>query len=155
MANIEPIKDRVLEEYEKQIRYYWRTSRHNKNTYKLTQSLVVILGAVVTLVASLASANFITSNTFWDNTFAIAAPVLAALLTIAGGFSQAFRWGATWRDLVLNAERLEKERDRISVMKPENLDPNKELAFLNDLVISETETFFQRILGGAKRGKET
>ena len=114
----------------------------------------MILGAAVTLIASLASASFIASNPFWDTAFAIAAPVLAAFLTIAGGFSQAFRWGATWRDLVLNAERLERERDRILIMKPDERDPIKELAILNELVIEETETFFQRILGGAKKEKE-
>ena len=56
--------------------------------------------------------------------------------------------------MVLNAERLEGERDRILVMKPEERDPAKDLAILNDLVIAETKTFFQRILGGAKPGKE-
>jgi hypothetical protein len=113
----------------------------------------VILGALVTLVASLSSSNFITSDPFWKTAFAIAAPVLAAILTIAGGFSQSFQWGAAWRDMVLNAERLEKERDRILVTKTEERDRAKDLAILNELVIEETQTFFQRILGGGKRDK--
>ena len=154
MNNDESPDDYVLRKYSSDIEFYWRASRHNKKSYKLTRSLVVILGAIVTLVASLSSATFITSNPFWDTAFAIAAPVLAAILTIAGGFSQSFQWGAAWRDMVLNAERLERERDRILVTKPEERDPAKELAILNDLVIEETQTFFQRILGGAKNERD-
>lgn len=154
MKNAESTDDYVLQRYSSAIEYYWRASSHNKKSYKLTRSLVVILGALVTLVASLSSASFITSRPFWDTAFAIAAPVLAAILTIAGGFSQTFHWGAAWRDMAVNAERLERERDRILVAKPEERDPTKELAILNDLVIAETQTFFQRILGGAKSEKD-
>lgn len=152
--NAESTDDYVLPRYSNAINYYWKASSHNKNAYKFTRSLVLILGALVTLLASLSSARFITSNPFWDTAFAIAAPLLAAILTIAGGFSQTFHWGAAWRDMVLNAERLERERDRIHVTKPEERHPAKELALLNELVIAETETFFQRVLGGAKREKE-
>ena len=154
MENAESSKDYVLERYERAIDYYWKTSRHNRNSYKTTRSLVLILGATVTLVASLSSAHFIDSNSFWNTTFAVIGPVLAALLTIAGGFSQTFQWGAAWHDMTLNAERLEQERDRIRVMKPEERDPAKELDVLNKLVIAETQTFFQRILGGAKTVKD-
>jgi len=153
MTNDKSTDDYVLQRYDNAIQYYWESSANNKRSYKVTRSLVVILGAIVTLVASLLSAEFITSNPFWHNTFAVAAPVLAAILTIAGGLSQSFQWGAAWHDMVLNAERLERERDRIRVTKPEERDPAKELSILNDLVISETETFFQRILGGAKEEK--
>ena len=147
-------EDYVLERYNKSIDYYWMASRHNKKAYKLTRSLVVILGAFVTLVASLSSAKFIESKPFWDTLFAIASPMLAAILTIAAGFSQTFQWGAAWRDMVLNAERLEKERDRIIISKTEDRNKTKELDNLNDLVIEESETFFQRILGGAKKERE-
>jgi hypothetical protein len=144
--------DYVLERYGNAVNYYWKTSRHNKRAYKLTRSLTVVLGALVTLLASLSSASFITSDPVWKTGFAIATPVLAAILTIVAGFSQAFQWGAAWRDMVLNAARLERERDRFYVTKPEERDPLKEVATLNDLVIAETETFFQRILGGSKGG---
>lgn len=154
MMNTEPTENYVMQRYSKAIDYYWKASRHNKKAYKLTRSLVVILGALVTLVASISSAEFITSHPTMDIVFAIATPVLAAILTIAGGFSQAFHWGAAWRDLALNAERLEREQDSIHVTNPEERDPEKELALLNDLVITETQTFFQRILGGAKREKD-
>ena len=148
--NAESTEDYILQRYGTAIQYYWKAGRDNKNAYKLTRSLVVILGALVTLVASLSSATFIESNAKWDTTFAIATPVLAGILTIAGGFSQAFHWGAAWRDMVLNAQRLERERDRFYVTKPEQRDPAKELFILNQLVIAETQTFFQRLLGGAK-----
>ena len=153
MKNVESTDNYVLQRYRSAIEYYWRASRHNKKSYKLTRSLVVILGAVVTLVASLSSTRFITSNPFWGAAFAITTPVLAAILTIAGGFSQTFHWGAAWRDMTLNAERLQREKDRILVTKPGERDPARELAILNDLVIAETQTFFQRILGGAKKEK--
>jgi hypothetical protein len=147
--------DYVLERYGRAINYYWDASRHNKQAYKLTRSLTVVLGAVVTLLASLSSASFIDSDPVWKTGFGIATPVLAAILTIVAGFSQAFQWGATWRDMVLNAARLERERDRFYVTEPEERDPLKEVATLNDLVIAETESFFQRILGGPKpEGKE-
>lgn len=153
MSNVESADDYVIQRYRSAIGYYWRASRNNKRAYKTTRSLVTILGALVTLVASLSSSGFIKSSSFWETTFAIAAPVLAAILTIVGGFSQSFQWGAAWRDMVLNAERLESEMDRILVTKPENRDQVKELAILNELVVEESETFFQRMLGGSKRDK--
>ncbi len=154
MKNAESADAYVLERYSSAIKYYWQVSSRNKNYYKFMRSIVVILGALVTLVASLSSANFITSNRIWDTAFAISTPVLAAILTIAGGFSQTFHWGAAWSEMALNAERLERERDRIIVAKPEERKPAKELAIFNNLVITETQTFFQRILGGARSGKD-
>lgn len=146
--------DYVLQRYHDAIAYYWRTSRQNKRAYKTTRSLVVVLGALVTLTASLSSSGFVSSNPFWDTTLAIAAPAMAAILTIVGGFSQSFHWGAAWRDMVLNAEQLERERDCILVTKTEDRDQARELALLNEMIIEESETFFQRILGGSKHDKK-
>jgi hypothetical protein len=143
----------VIKRYEDAIKYYWKSSKQNKRAYKLTRSLTVILGATVTLVASLSSARFIASSPGWTISFAIATPVLAALLTIVGGFSQAFQWGATWHDMVFNAERLEKERDRFVVTDSKDREPAKEVAILGDLVLEETRNFFQRIIGGEKTAK--
>ena len=154
MPNTTPNDDYALARYDTLIQYYWEKSRHNKRVYKLTRSLVIVLGAFVTLVASLSSASIITSSPFLDILFRIATPVLAAVLAIVAGFSQTFHWGATWRDMVLNAERLSCERDRIRVSKPEERDPVKELETLNSLLLSESEGFFQRILGGARKEKE-
>lgn len=151
--NNESIERYILERYKKAIDYYWKASRNNKRAYKVTRTLTVVLGALVTLVASLSSANFISSIRFYDTLFAIATPVLAAVLTIVAGFAQTFHWGAAWQDMVLNAQCLEKERDQFNVAKPEERDFAKELEVLNDLVITETQNFFQRILGGGKKDK--
>lgn len=151
--NNESIERYILERYKITIDYYWKASRNNKRAYKITRTLTVVLGALVTLIASLSSANFITSIRFCDILFAIATPVFAAVLTITVGFAQTFHWGAAWQDMVLNAQRLEKERDRFHVEKPEERDFAKELEVLNDLVITETQNFFHRILGGGKKDK--
>lgn len=152
-ANKESMEHYILERYKNAIDYYWKASRNNKRAYKLTRSLTVILGELVTLIASLSSANFINSIRLLDTLFAIAAPVLAAVLTIVAGFAQTFHWGAARKDMVLNAQRLEKERDQFNVAKPEERDFAKELEVLNDLVITETQNFFQRILGSGKKNE--
>lgn len=141
------IKDR----YASAIRYYWKASRDNKRWYKLTRSLIVILGALVTLAASLASSQFVTESDFWNVVFAVGTPLLAAVLTIAAGFSQSFQWGATWKDMVMTAQQLEKERDRFLLTKPEERDYLKEVERINNFVIEESQGFFERMLGTARR----
>jgi hypothetical protein len=140
------MKEFLLNRYENRIQYYWRASRHNKRAYKTSRFLTIILGAVVTLAASLSSAEFIKSSA-WSVVFAVMTPVLAALLAIAGGLSQSFQWGAAWSEMVLTAEQLEKERDRLTVTPAADIDAAKELGLLNDLVVAESRNFFQRILG--------
>ncbi|MCP4268206.1 MAG: DUF4231 domain-containing protein [Candidatus Brocadiaceae bacterium] len=80
----------VEDRYNEAINYYWKVSRHNKRAYKLTRSLTLVLGALVTLIASISSAKFVSGVPFWGNFLAIATPVLAAILAISGGFSQTF-----------------------------------------------------------------
>lgn len=143
-------KKYVLDRHEAAAAYYWRASRANKRNYKLSRYLTIVLAALVTLIASLASADFITGSTGWDRTFAIATPVLAALLAIVTGFAQAFHWGAAWREMVLAAERIEKEIDRLKATPEAGLDTAAELAALNDLVIGESEQFFERITGTSR-----
>ena len=140
----------VRERYEKAIDYYWKASRNNKRAYKVTRILVLVFGALVTLASSLASAEFVAASPAWDRTFAIGTPLLAAALAFLGGFTQTFQWGAAWQDMVLTAERLEKERDRFMVTKPEDLNPAEEINLLNDFVLAESQGFFERILGRAK-----
>lgn len=140
----------VLNRYDSSIKYYWNASAHNKRAYKLTRSLTIVLGALVTLISSISTAEFITSNSALQLSFAIATPILAAILTIAGGFAQSFHWGAAWRDMVINAQKLEKELDRFKVTSPDQIDLAKEVTILNELVIEETQGFFQRILDSAK-----
>ena len=143
----------ILNRYKGSINYYWGASAANKNNYKRSRSLTIILGALVTLVSSIASATFIVSNDILNTIFAIATPIIAALLTIISGFAQSFHWGATWRDMLLNAERLEKERDRFLATKPEERDYKGELELLNSLVIEESRSFFQRVLDSEVKPK--
>ena len=93
---IENLQKYVEQRYEDAINYYWKASRYNKMAYKLTRILTVVLGALVTLVASLTSATFIVESDLWGGVFKLGTPLLAASLTIITGFSQAFQWGAAW-----------------------------------------------------------
>jgi hypothetical protein len=56
--------------------------------------------------------------------------------------------------MVLNAVRLEKERDRFLATKKENRDLEKELDLLNSIVLEETRSFFQRVLDSEIKQKE-
>jgi CHASE1-domain containing sensor protein len=135
----------VLKQYEAKIKYYWDASRSNKESYKRYRTWTVILGAALTLISSIAAAEFIQSVTLLRVVFAVATPILAATMAVTSGLGQNFHWGATWRDMVLNATRLEMERDRF-LATPTTRDCEKELAVLNGLVLEETKNFFQRIL---------
>ncbi|MCK7508716.1 MAG: DUF4231 domain-containing protein [Desulfobacterales bacterium] len=150
MTAVENSHKFVEERYDAAIAYYWKASRNNKRAYKLTRVLTIVLGAIVTLVASLSSAKFVTGDAMWERVFSLGTPILAAVLAIVGGFSQTFQWGAAWQDMVMTAERLEKERDRFKVTKPENRDLAKEVAILNDLVLTESQGFFSRIFATTK-----
>jgi hypothetical protein len=135
----------VLSRYDERIAYYWKASQSNKRSYKGTRYLLIALGALVTLISSLASSSFVKGP--FTAVFGVLTPVLAATMAIVSGVSQAFQWGAAWSDAVITATRLEKERDRVAVTPPEDLDPVKEMAVLDDLVLSETQGFFQRLFG--------
>jgi len=152
VPNADALKSQVLERYDKRIVYYWKASQYNKRSYKATRYLLIVLGALVTLVSSISSANFIMGRT--AVAFAVATPLLAATMAIIGGVSQAFQWGAAWSDMVITATRLEKERDRIAVTPAGQLDPIKELATLDDAVLAETQGFFQRLFGSGGPVKE-
>ena len=142
---------RVLDRYDERIAYYWKASQYNKRSYKGTRYLLIALGAVVTLISSLSSASFIKGSL--AVAFAVVTPVLAATMAIVSGVSQAFQWGAAWSDMVITATRLEKERDRIAVTPPDQFDGVKEMALLDDLVLAETQGFFQRLFGSGGQAK--
>jgi hypothetical protein len=131
----EDVRNHLLERYDTRIAYYWKTSQSNKHSYKATRYLVTILGALVTLVSSLASASFVKDNGL-TIAFAVLTPLLAASMAIVGGVSQAFQWGAAWSDAVITATRLEKERDRIAVTPIGQLDPLAEMGRLDDTVLA-------------------
>jgi hypothetical protein len=143
---------RILQRYDIAIAYYWKSGKANKVRFKLTRYLTVILGALVTLVASLASSSYLSKG--WATTLQIATPVLAALTAIVAGISQSFQWGAAWSDSAITATRLEAERDRVQELRPEAIDPVKEMEVLNDIVLSETQGFFQRIFGSGGPQKD-
>jgi len=136
----------MLDRYQERIKYYAKASQHNKRAYKTARYLAVVLGALVTLLASLSSAYFI-RGTWLETGFDILTPLLAAGLAIVGGFSQNFQWGAAWSDMRITAERLETELDRISVTPPHQIDAVQELALLDAMVLDETRGFFQRLFG--------
>jgi hypothetical protein len=147
VSSTEAGRDYVLQRYEQAISYYWHASRNNKRWYKWTRYLTVVLGAAVTLLASLSSSDLIAG--VWKTMVGIGAPVVAAALTIATGLLSAFQWGAAWQEMVLTAERLERERDRIKVTPASS--PAKDLDLLNTLVIAESAGFFGRIMGAGHR----
>ena len=145
-GKIEDMDGYVHEAYDNQIKWYWRTSKYNKDSYKSYRYLTIILGALVTLIASLSSSEIIGLSVFWSRAFAIATPILAAALTIINSLSQNFQWGATWRDMVINATRLEKEKNRFLATPLTKRNHRKELILINDIVLEETQAFFRRIL---------
>jgi hypothetical protein len=136
----------VLDKYNSKIAYYWGASRSNKNSYKQYRAWTVILGSLVTLVSSISAAEFVQNPPWLRVLFAVGTPIIAATLTVINGLGQNFHWGATWRDMVLNGTRLEKERDRFLATKPEDRDLVKELDRLNGIVLDETKNFSQRVL---------
>ena len=145
----------VLDQYQKKIDYYWAASRRNKKAYKRVRFWTVFLGSLITLVSSISAADFVQSTDWVRITFAIATPILAASLAIIGGLGQSFHWGSTWRDMVVNATRLEKERDRFSATKRERRNLQKELDILNTIILDETKNFFQRVLDSEVRPRES
>ena len=136
----------VLEKYQKAIDYYWDACKHNKKSYKSSRYMIIILGSTVTLLSSFSSAAFIEGSKVLDILFSILTPLLAATLTVIGGFVQNFHWGATWRDMVMSAMNLTKARDLFLATKPEDRNLKLELDNMHNLVLQETKSFFQRVL---------
>lgn len=158
MSELEQPKDvdeqYILDRFKRQIDYYWGVSSTNKKSYKRYRSWTIFLGALVTLVSSLSTAQFFQDPPWVRILFSIATPIIAATLTIINGMGQNFHWGSTWRDMVVNATRLEKERDRFLATKKEDRDFVQELDNLNSIVLEETRNFFQRVLDSEIRPRE-
>ena len=145
-GKLEDLDSYIHQSYDNQINYYWRSSSQNKKNYKRYRTWTIILGALVTLVASLTTAEFITRNETVHTVFTIGTPLLAATLTIINSLSQSFQWGSTWRDTVINAQRLVKERDRFLATDSPQRNYLQEIQIINEMVLDETQTFFQRVL---------
>ena len=140
------IHNYVIKRYEDSINYYWKNGGINKRIYRRNRVLIIVLGALVTLLSSMLSASFIEDNPLLKTTFAVVTPASAALLTIISGLTQSFQSGAAWRDMVLNAERLEKERDRYLATPEAARNYRRELNTLNTIIVNESTAFFKRIL---------
>ena len=147
-------EDYVLNQYKGKIDYYWGASTSNKKAYKRYRTWTIVLGSLVTLISSISAAEFVQSEEWLRITFTVATPIIAATLTVISGLGQNFHWGSTWRDMVINATRLEKERDRFLATKKEDRDVVKELDTLNSIVLEETRNFFQRVLDSEIKPKE-
>lgn len=150
MENKEEMDKYIQGRYDNLISYYWSASKKNKRWYKITRSLTVIFGALVTLIASLTSSELIVKIPLAESFFTLGTPILAALLTIIAGFSQSFQWGSTWQNMILTAQQLQKEYDLYLVTPSNERDYTKEVEKVNQFVIKETEGFFERMLGGTK-----
>jgi hypothetical protein len=145
-GKIEDIDKYVHQAYDKQIDWYWKASGINRASYKRYRTWTIVLGALVTLIASLTTSEFVTSYPLLKTIFTIATPVLAAVLTIINTLSQNFQWGATWRDMVINASRLQREKSRFLATNPEERRYKDELVLIDEIVLEETQAFFRRIL---------
>jgi uncharacterized membrane protein len=145
-GKIEDLDKYVHQAYDKQIDWYWKAGGANKQSYKSFRFWTIVLGSLVTLIASLTTSEAISRYAWIKTIFTIATPVLAAILTIMNTMSQNFQWGATWRDMVVNASRLQKEKNRFLATKIEERDYRKELVRINTIVLEETQAFFRRIL---------
>ena len=138
----------IRKRYVDAIEYYWKASKNNKRWYKVTRSSTIVIGALVTLVASLSSSNIISGYPTIEVMFALCTPLLAAVLTIIAGFSQSFQWGSTWQNMILTGQRLQKEFDNYLITPESERDYSQEVEKLNGFVIIETESFFERLIGG-------
>lgn len=144
----------IQKRYNEAISYYWRASTTNKRWYKITRSLTVIIGSLVTLIAALASSQIILNDPTLKVIFQFGTPVLAAVLTIVAGFSQSFQWGSTWQNMILTAQQLQKDYDRYLVTPLDKRNFSEEADKLNYFVITESEGFFERMLGIAKTNEK-
>jgi hypothetical protein len=144
----------VLARCEENIAYYRTAARHNKRAYKVMRYLTVVLGALVTLLSSLSSAGFVQQDRRLEIAFDVLTPVLAAAMAVVAGFSQTFQWGAAWSDMEIMRTRLERERDRLSVTPAEQFDPVREMTLVDDLVLAETQGFFQRLFGSGSSAQD-
>lgn len=145
-SSVKDMDKYVYDFYKNQIDYYRQKASYNKKNYKSFRTLTTVLGALVTLVASLTTSRFITASEWVEGIFTIATPMIAAALTIINALSQNFQWGATWRDMSVSAHRLETERDRFLTTPLEKRNYKRELEIINQIVLQETKAFFQRVL---------
>ena len=148
--NTDEVSAHVIQRFDAAIAYYWSASRKNKRAYKTFRYLSTVLGALVTLVASLSAMDLIAASPVLKTTFAIVTPILAATAAIMSGLAQSFQWGATWHDMVMTAQELEREKDDWLSTPESERDAKEQLASLNEAILGESRGFFERILGRSR-----
>jgi hypothetical protein len=73
-GKIENFDQFVHEEYNNQINWHLKTSKYIRQRYKLYRYSTIILGALVTLIASLSTTEIIANSDLWSIVFVIATP---------------------------------------------------------------------------------
>ena len=141
-------EDYVVCRFEENITWYQKRAKKYKNTYSCIRWSIIILGAITTLFSTLLA----TESIDWLKGIVAYIPAFsAAFLTILTGVSQSFKYGHTWKEMMLNAVNLDRELD--SYLKDPEPDERKYLETLHKYIIEETESFFDRILGSTKQKK--
>jgi len=136
----------VSKTYDEIAQYYINATEENRKRYDIVRIWTIILGASVTLMASLSAADFIKNVNNLTTIFTITTAVLAAILTILNGLNQSFHWRENWGDLNIFAQRIKIERDRFLSTKPANRDYKKELVLLNTLILEQSTQITKGVL---------
>lgn len=145
------INQYVKDRYESALKYYRSSGAYNRRAYKSFRILTVVLGSLVTLVAAMAQSDIFPESSIWSSILPVATPILAAIMTILAGLAQSFQWGSGWQNMTLAGQRMQQEYDRYLATPPELRDHSSELDLLNSFMVSESESFFERLLGGSQQ----
>jgi hypothetical protein len=147
--NDEKMDGYILETYETKIRYYWKEAGFNRKKSRFSNSAIIILGILLTIITTITALDMVPAN-YWINTvIKIATPILAATITLLVGFLRKFQWGAKWRDMVAIAIRIEKERDRFLATPPVKRNYDEELSIIKNIAQSAFLFAFEDALGSA------
>jgi hypothetical protein len=143
----------VSKSYDERAEYYLHEMEQHKKRHDSARTWIIILGAIVTLISSLTTAEFITNTQYLSAIFTIATPILAAAWTILSGLSQSFQWGETWGDMSIYAPLIQKERDRFLTTPPQMRNNQKELEILNELLLNLNQRVTSRLLNRKEENK--
>jgi len=143
---LDDLNNYILRTYRENIDLSWRNAASSKRTYYLNRIMPILLGGILTFATTISSTQYISANETLKAIFAIATPLLAVALTVTNELTKINKPAESWRDMVVFAEKLEKERDRFLATKPGKRNHKKELDKIRSLVIRESRTFFRRTL---------
>ena len=142
--------DYVLKQYNDKIEYYWRISSNNKRLFRNYRTWTVILSALLTLMSAASAFEFTQNHAWLKYTFQLYTLVIAATLTVMLGLGQNSHSGSSWRDMVITASRLERERDRFLAISPETRSIEKELDIINGIILEDTRSFFHSVVDNSQ-----